>query len=135
MKIIIACMKLYNDKDHHTNGNTNSQSGDVDNSVIPFTDQTSECGFKIILKHKIDFEILKLRDWEIAIPKISQFYFSPIDIIPFSNSLRAVAYSVRRLFTGFATAALIAWKLIVANAINTDANAESANTHHDILTL
>jgi hypothetical protein len=28
-------MKLYDDKDHHTNGNTNSQAGDVDNSVIP----------------------------------------------------------------------------------------------------
>ena len=52
MKSIEACLKLYNDKDHHTNGNTNSQSGDVDNSVIPVTDQTSECGFEIIFKHK-----------------------------------------------------------------------------------
>ena len=45
-------MKLYNDKDHHTNGNTNSQSGDVDTSVIPVTDQTSECSFEIIFEHK-----------------------------------------------------------------------------------
>jgi hypothetical protein len=28
---------LYNDKDHHTNGNTNSQPGDIDDSVIPVT--------------------------------------------------------------------------------------------------
>ena len=51
MKSIIACLKLYNDKDHHTNGNTNSQSGDVDNRVILITDQTSECGFEIVFKH------------------------------------------------------------------------------------
>ena len=51
MKSIIACLKLYNDKDHHTHGNTNSQSGDVDNSVILVTDQTSECGFEIVFKH------------------------------------------------------------------------------------
>jgi hypothetical protein len=51
VKIIEACLILYNDKDHHTNGNTNSQSGDVDNSVILVTDQTSECGFEIIFKH------------------------------------------------------------------------------------
>jgi hypothetical protein len=47
-----AYLKLYNDKDHHTNGNTNSQSGDVDNSVIPVTDQTSEGGFEIVFKHR-----------------------------------------------------------------------------------
>lgn len=51
MKIIEACLKLYNDKDHHTNGNTSSQSRDVDNSVIPVTNQASECGFEIIIKH------------------------------------------------------------------------------------
>jgi hypothetical protein len=51
MKIIEACLKLNNDKDHHTNGNTNRQSGDVDNSVIPVTGQTPECGFEIIFKH------------------------------------------------------------------------------------
>ena len=51
MKSIIACLKLYNDKDYHTNGNTNSQAGDVDNSVIPVTEQTSECRFEIVFKH------------------------------------------------------------------------------------
>jgi len=35
MKIIEACLKLYNDKDHHTYSNTNNQSCNVDNSVIP----------------------------------------------------------------------------------------------------
>jgi hypothetical protein len=39
------------------------------------------------------------------------------------------SYSVRKLFTGFATAALIAWKLIVANAISTDKMPAAANTH------
>jgi hypothetical protein len=52
VKIVEACLKLYYDKDHHTNGNTNSQTGNVDNSVIPVSDQTSECGFEIIFKHK-----------------------------------------------------------------------------------
>jgi hypothetical protein len=51
VKIIEARLKLYNDKDHHTNGNTNSHSGDVDNCVTPVTDQTSESGFKIIPDH------------------------------------------------------------------------------------
>jgi len=52
VKIVEACLKLYYDKDHHTNGNTNSQAGDVDNSVIPVSDQISECGLEIIFKHK-----------------------------------------------------------------------------------
>jgi hypothetical protein len=52
VKIIEACLKLYNDKDHHTNGNTNSQPGDVDNGVIPVTAQTPECSFEIAFKHK-----------------------------------------------------------------------------------
>jgi hypothetical protein len=52
VKIIEACLKLYDDKDYHTNGNTNSHSGDVDNSVIPVTGQTSECGFEIIPEHR-----------------------------------------------------------------------------------
>jgi hypothetical protein len=55
MKMIETCMKLYNDKDHHANGNTNSHSGDVDNRVIPVTDQTSESGFKIIADHNYHF--------------------------------------------------------------------------------
>jgi len=51
MKSIIARLKLYNDKDRHTNGDANSEAGNVDNSVFPVTDQTSEGGFKIISKH------------------------------------------------------------------------------------
>jgi len=42
VKIIEACLKLYYDKDHHTNCNPNSQTGDVDNGVIPVSDQISE---------------------------------------------------------------------------------------------
>jgi len=52
MKIIEACVILYDDKDHHTNGNTHSQAGDVDNSVIAVPDQASGCGFEIIFEHK-----------------------------------------------------------------------------------
>jgi hypothetical protein len=52
MKVIEACMKLYNDKNHHTNSNTNSQSGDVNDGVIPVTVQTSEGSFKIVSEHK-----------------------------------------------------------------------------------
>jgi hypothetical protein len=39
-------------------------------------------------------------------------------------------YSVRKLFTGLAIAAFIAWKLIVARAIATDSKPARANTHH-----
>jgi hypothetical protein len=51
VNIIEACMKLYYDKDHHANGNAYCHSRHVDNSVIPVTDQTSECGFEIVFKH------------------------------------------------------------------------------------
>jgi hypothetical protein len=63
MKMIEACMKLYNDKDHHTNGYTNSHSGDVDHRVIPVTDQTSESGFKIIPDHNYHFYLFRQRFW------------------------------------------------------------------------
>lgn len=51
MEIIETCLILYYDKDHYTNGNAGSQAGDVYKSVIPVPDQTSECGFEIVLKH------------------------------------------------------------------------------------
>ena len=41
-------MKLQDDKDHHTNGNTNSQSGDIND---PVTDQISKCRFELVIKH------------------------------------------------------------------------------------
>jgi hypothetical protein len=37
MKGIEACLISNNHKNDQTNGNTNSQSGDVNNSVIPVT--------------------------------------------------------------------------------------------------
>jgi len=58
--------------------------------------------------------------------------------IPFSNTSRRTIFpdirdhSVRSDFTGFAIAAFIAWKLIVANAINTASNPANRNIHHDI---
>jgi hypothetical protein len=51
VEIIKACLKLDNDKDHHTHGNTNCQAGNIDHRVISVTGQTPECGFKMILKH------------------------------------------------------------------------------------
>ena len=42
-------------------------------------------------------------------------------------------YSVRKLLTGFAIAAFIAWKLIVIKAIVIIVNPVIANTHHSIL--
>ena len=42
---------------------------------------------------------------------------------------KIVVHSVLKLFTGFATAAFIAWKLIVNNAISNAAQAAAINTH------
>ena len=39
-------------------------------------------------------------------------------------------HSVLKLFTGFASAAFIAWKLTVASAMKSAANAATTNTHH-----
>ena len=44
-----------------------------------------------------------------------------------------VLHSVRKLFTGLAIAALIAWKLIVMNAINAAINPAMTNTHQGML--
>lgn len=52
MKIIEAGLKLYDHKNDHTNGNTDSQAGDVDDRVTPVTRQTSESCFEIIFKHR-----------------------------------------------------------------------------------
>lgn len=45
---------------------------------------------------------------------------------------RGKSYSALRLFTGFASAAFTAWKLIVANAINAAIRPVNANIHHCI---
>jgi hypothetical protein len=42
-------------------------------------------------------------------------------------------YSVRKLFTGFAIAAFIAWKLIVASAIISATSPPAANNHQLML--
>ena len=39
-------------------------------------------------------------------------------------------HSLRKLFTGFANAAFIAWKLMVTKAINIAAVPANTNTHH-----
>src|SRR5687768_51735 len=44
-------------------------------------------------------------------------------------------HSVLKLFTGFATAALIAWKLIVIKAMTIAASPANRNIHHEISIL
>lgn len=44
----------------------------------------------------------------------------------------ALSYSIRKEFTGFAIAALIAWKLIVANAIKIANSPAPAKSHQPI---
>jgi hypothetical protein len=44
-----------------------------------------------------------------------------------------IGYSVLKFFTGFASAALIAWKLTVINAMNMARSAAAINTHTLIL--
>jgi hypothetical protein len=51
VKSIKAGLKLYKDKDHHANPGPDSQSGDIDDRVIPVPDQAAECGFEIAFKH------------------------------------------------------------------------------------
>jgi hypothetical protein len=57
VKGIEACMKPDNEKDHHTNGYTNSQTGNIDKRVAPVANQSSEGGFKIAFKHKCWIEL------------------------------------------------------------------------------
>ena len=44
-------------------------------------------------------------------------------------------YSVRKLLTGLARAALMAWKLTVTTAISIDIKPDEINTHHCISIL
>ena len=61
------------------------------------------------------------------------YYFTLLgSIIRHLSSVNS-PYSVLKLFTGFASAALMAWKLMVAKAITADSTAAAKNTHHAIL--
>ncbi len=56
----------------------------------------------------------------------------------FSNFISQIAkfiYSVLKLFTGFAMAAFIAWKLTVNSAMRIAINAANAKIHQSMLTL
>jgi hypothetical protein len=57
MKNIKACLKLYNDKDDHTNRYANRQPGDIDPGVPPVSDQTPQRGSEIIFKHHPGFAL------------------------------------------------------------------------------
>jgi len=92
VKIIKACLKLYNDKDHHTNGDTNSQPGDVDNSIIPVTDQTPGCGFKIIFKHGRSFMFYVLR-----IFMLQTFVLSSSSVVSLTSAFRTLLINCRDL--------------------------------------
>ena len=52
-----------------------------------------------------------------------------------SDIVRRKHYSVLKLFTGLATAALMAWKLMVAKAINTATTPEPAKIHQASVAL
>ena len=53
-----------------------------------------------------------------------------IHVSPFTSH---VLHSVLKLFTGFAIAAFIAWKLIVVNAIAIEASPPATNNHQLML--
>ena len=63
----------------------------------------------------------ELGDWEIAISKFPNSTFPN--------------HSVLKLFTGFAIAAFIAWKLTVINVMANAPNPEAMNTQNDIVVL
>lgn len=52
-------------------------------------------------------------------------------ILP-ANEYGYTFYSVRKLLTGFAKAAFIAWKLTVSDAINKAKTPANTKTHHPI---
>jgi hypothetical protein len=62
------------------------------------------------------------------------FRFSYFLISKLANQLiiTLANHSLRKLSTGFAVAALMAWKLIVARATTAASNAAIKNTHHCI---
>src|SRR5664279_2915142 len=72
------------------------------------------CSFEIIFKHENRF-------------MMSDFYVSP-----FTSH---ISYSVLKLFTGFAIAAFIAWKLTVINAMMIEAIPPIRNSHQLISIL
>jgi hypothetical protein len=61
-----------------------------------------------------------------------QKYFLRKVSSPEKNRIFLFFYSVLKLLTGLATAALIAWKLIVSNVISREPKAVAAKIHHDI---
>jgi len=83
-----------------------------------------ECCFEIVFKH---INTLKI-----------EIFLNHIDPETRSNIferhfiLYRLRHSVRNDFTGLATAAFIAWMLMVAKAISIEASPANANSHHDI---
>src|SRR5207249_570037 len=67
--------------------------------------------------------------------RLNKYYFLIHKSPPAYRQPGSPFYSVLKLFTGLATAALIAWKLIVNNAIKTASNPAPKNIHQLMLIL
>ena len=65
---------------------------------------------------------------------VAELFVRVFHAYPFRRlSSKPIAHSERRLFTGFAIAAFIAWKLMVASAIIIAASPPAANSHQLML--
>jgi len=102
MKTVIAVLMGYVHHYHHTNGQADRKSANVDNAEQPLFNQVAPGNFNVIEYH-IWFMVNS--SWFIA-----EAFF----LISY--------YSERRLFTGFTNAAFSAWCIIVTAAMITDAS-------------
>lgn len=80
-------------------------------------------GFLIFNEYFIFFQC-----WFVKTQAMTQVLAVSFSIFDFPLSISL--HSVLRLFTGFATAALIAWKLMVMMAIKMANSAATRKTHH-----
>ena len=51
MKIIEACLKPYNNKDHHTNGYADGKTGNIDKGISFVPQETAQGDLQIIFEH------------------------------------------------------------------------------------
>ena len=83
----------------------------------------------IALCPETDRNCSEVDSFQKAVPKPGELK-STTSLVMLSNRYR-IAYSVRKLFTGFIRAALMLWKLTVSKAMNTVSKPASANNHQD----
>src|SRR5437762_13248890 len=103
--------------------------------------QIPPCDFEIVFKHVFDFKkfnkVVSVQECDAT--KVSFIIFSSAHKNHFLHSPLTTNYSrshsVLKLFTGFAIAAFIAWKLTVISAINNVNNPHAAKSHQLIPVL